>query len=129
MLPCFALHTSLVDQRGAHRSSCSMYLKRLRCRHSTRGSVLIFMRHCASCRQRHELQKNLSSASSIAVELHACTRRVGCACRSFWLSCRLLLLVAASRLQRQTPEEVVLNAAARQKTQSDVPRASSKAML
>jgi hypothetical protein len=35
------------------------------------GSVLIFMRFCASCKQPHASQKNLFSHDSISVELRA----------------------------------------------------------
>ena len=58
-------------QPEACLSSCSMYLKRLRCRQSTRGSALICIHFCASCSPPHRSQKNLSSASSVSVALRA----------------------------------------------------------
>ena len=67
-------------QVGNHLSCCSMYLKRFRCRHSTCGSCLIFMRFCASCKHWHTSQKNLSSASNVSVELHHTTDRLQCSC-------------------------------------------------
>lgn len=58
-------------RKEPHLSCCSIYLKRLRCKHSTRGSTLIFMRFWASCSPLHASQKNLSSPSKGSVALHA----------------------------------------------------------
>mmetsp|Transcript_135072 Transcript_135072/g.234186 ORF Transcript_135072/g.234186 Transcript_135072/m.234186 type:complete len:220 (-) Transcript_135072:494-1153(-) len=44
-----------------YRSRCSTYLKRFRWMASTRGAFLIRMHFCASCREQHTSQKNLSS--------------------------------------------------------------------